>query len=263
MGALFIPGIATANDKHGTTTRRPSDWTEKTGRSDQRTTSTKAAARTFEEVKSRCLKGIAGRQARLDRLGAKVGQTVDEHDLALLAIVTTSPKWAISLKATIEANTGDLAKHRGGLPADRHRSADLRVARPADRLGDVDRQGRRGDGETRGLARRVGGHDRGGRPSEHPGGPDAGGGRGVVDEARSRARPVPRRRSTVSMPSGYSAISSSRRLQRLTGRCCICTCQWVRSARSDLRKASQFGRREHRRSFSNRGRRPRNTTTDQ
>lgn len=106
LGVLFIPGIATANDKHATGGSATANSTEKT-RSDQRKADAKAA--TFDEVKSRCVKAIADRQARLDRLALKVGQTVDEHDLALQAIIVTSQSGLIALKAAIDGNTSDLA----------------------------------------------------------------------------------------------------------------------------------------------------------
>ena len=88
LGVLLVPGISVANDKPATS-------------------SAKATA-TFEEVKSRCLKGIDDRQARLARLATKVGQTADEHDPALQAIIVTSQSGLIALKATIESNTSDL-----------------------------------------------------------------------------------------------------------------------------------------------------------
>src|SRR5687768_12684675 len=77
LSVLLVPGISVANDKPATS-------------------SAKATA-TFEEVKSRCLKGIDDRQARLGRLATKVGQTPDEHDPALQAIIVTSQSGLIAL----------------------------------------------------------------------------------------------------------------------------------------------------------------------
>src|SRR5688572_33163785 len=88
LGVLLVPGISAANDKPATS-------------------SAKATA-TFEEVKSRCLKGIDDRQAWLGRLSTKVGQAADEHDPALQAIIVTSRSGLIAVKAAIDANTSDL-----------------------------------------------------------------------------------------------------------------------------------------------------------
>jgi len=86
MGMPFIPGIAAANDKHRTDT-----------------------SATFEEVKARCVKAIADRQAKVDRLTTRVAQNADPHDADLNAIITTSKSGLIVLQAVIEANTADLA----------------------------------------------------------------------------------------------------------------------------------------------------------
>ncbi|MEO8694984.1 MAG: hypothetical protein ABI658_15765 [Acidimicrobiales bacterium] len=111
VGVLFIPGIAAANDK------RP------TGGDDQRKISTQAAT-TFDEVKARCTKAIVDRQANLDRISAKIGQSFDPHDAALNTIITTAKSGLIAVRAAIDSNTGDLA----ALKADCQRIVtDLRI----------------------------------------------------------------------------------------------------------------------------------------
>ncbi|MEO5841162.1 MAG: hypothetical protein ABIQ73_13220 [Acidimicrobiales bacterium] len=96
LSVMLIPGIAGANDK------RP------TGRGDQREASTKAAA-TFDDLKARCTKAIADRQAKLDRLTAKIAQNPDAHDAELNTIITTAKSGLIALQAVIDSNTSDLA----------------------------------------------------------------------------------------------------------------------------------------------------------
>ena len=91
LGVLLVPGISVANDKPATTS---------------------AKAATFEDAKARCLKLIADRQAKLDRLTAKVAESPDPHDAELTAIITTSKSGLIALQAAIEANTSNLAALR-------------------------------------------------------------------------------------------------------------------------------------------------------
>jgi hypothetical protein len=86
LGVLFIPGIAAAND------RRPT-----------------ATATTFDDVKTRCTKSIADRQAKLDRLSAQIAKSVDPHDADLNTIITTAKSGLIALQASIDGNAGDLA----------------------------------------------------------------------------------------------------------------------------------------------------------
>lgn len=108
MGVLIIPGIAAANDKNRTDTSATSNSSDSSGRDDKRKANAKAAA-TFDEVKARCVKAIADRQAKLDRLTTKVAQSADLHDADLNAIITTAKSGLIVLQAAIDVNAGDLA----------------------------------------------------------------------------------------------------------------------------------------------------------
>jgi hypothetical protein len=109
MGVMLFPGAAFANDRatndaHTTSTANHSDGKS---RGDQHTSNSKGTS--FDDVKARCVKAIADRQARLDRVATKVAANPDPHDADLLAIIASSKSALVALQAEIDADTGDLA----------------------------------------------------------------------------------------------------------------------------------------------------------
>ena len=62
----------------------------------------------FDDVKAKCVKAITDRQARLDKAAAKVAKSPDPHDAALNTIITNSKSALAALQTEIEGDTGDL-----------------------------------------------------------------------------------------------------------------------------------------------------------
>ena len=89
---LLCPGAASAHEKQG----------------GPRASDTKAAS-SFDQTKRWCLEAVSARQAKLDRMGAKVAATADPHDAPLVALITTAKSGLIAAQAAIEGIASDSA----------------------------------------------------------------------------------------------------------------------------------------------------------
>jgi hypothetical protein len=92
MSVMLVPGVAVANDTHGTSTSKSNTTTA-----------------TFDGYRAMCVKSITDRQTRLDRAAAAVANSPDARDAQLTAIILVSKSSLIALQAEIDSDTGDLA----------------------------------------------------------------------------------------------------------------------------------------------------------